>query len=155
MRQLESKRDCLENLGTRIIGKSSGHQTHLQSRLGVLRDQLDVTKVSCSWDLFIQSLPFSKKIFLKCLIFILIFFCSIVFYLAKVNAPQWRRIVNNLPGSFTKSILGFRDWTESWQAVILLGKHLMFLSHNTKQQWMVSKNSLNMVIISGLCFVKL
>ena len=53
------------------------------------------------------------KVFLKCLIFILIFFCSIVFYLAKVNAPQWRRIVNNLPESCMKSILGFRDWTES------------------------------------------
>ena len=45
MRQLESKRDCLESLGVRLIGKSSGHQTLLQSRLGVLRDQLDVTKV--------------------------------------------------------------------------------------------------------------
>lgn len=44
MRQLENKRDSLDHLGNRLMGKSSTNASVLQSRLGVLRDQLDVTK---------------------------------------------------------------------------------------------------------------
>ena len=45
MKQLENKRDGLESLGARLISKtSSNNQGLLQSRLGVLRDQLDVSK---------------------------------------------------------------------------------------------------------------